>query len=164
DSDAADRVCNADPVRVFDVMMRKNVITRERFDTLPKSMRSFSLLKALSRRELRGEPLLSDDESTVYATAFSNSGFTGPINWYRNWTRNWKSTADVEQSVRTPTLFIGARNDVIVTEKQIAAMPDYVPDLETHILEACGHWSQQERPDAVNALLVDWLQRRQQPV
>jgi len=25
------------------------------------------------------------------------------------------------------------------------------------MLEDCGHWSQQEKPDEVNALLLDWL-------
>ena len=27
------------------------------------------------------------------------------------------------------------------------------------MLPGCGHWTQQERPDEVNALLVDWLKR-----
>jgi pimeloyl-ACP methyl ester carboxylesterase len=26
-----------------------------------------------------------------------------------------------------------------------------------HILPGCGHWTQQERPDDVNAILVPWL-------
>jgi pimeloyl-ACP methyl ester carboxylesterase len=35
-----------------------------------------------------------------------------------------------------------------------------VPDLERHTLADCGHWTQQEQPEAVNALLLDWLARR----
>jgi hypothetical protein len=27
----------------------------------------------------------------------------------------------------------------------------------SHILDATGHWIQQERPDEVNVLLTDWL-------
>ena len=30
---------------------------------------------------------------------------------------------------------------------------------EKHILDGCGHWIQQERPDEVNALLLEWLAR-----
>jgi pimeloyl-ACP methyl ester carboxylesterase len=26
-----------------------------------------------------------------------------------------------------------------------------------HLLEGCGHWTQQERPAEVNALLLAWL-------
>ncbi|MFI9004697.1 hypothetical protein [Streptomyces sp. NPDC053541] len=27
----------------------------------------------------------------------------------------------------------------------------------SHLLDGCGHWIQQERPDEVNHLLTDWL-------
>jgi pimeloyl-ACP methyl ester carboxylesterase len=27
----------------------------------------------------------------------------------------------------------------------------------SHLLDGCGHWVQQERPDEVNGLLADWL-------
>jgi pimeloyl-ACP methyl ester carboxylesterase len=33
-------------------------------------------------------------------------------------------------------------------------------DLELHMIARCGHWTQQEKPDELNALLVDWLRRR----
>jgi len=159
DSDEADRRCDENPAWVIEVMMRRNVITRERFNMLPKRMKSFSLLAALSRSEPSGETLLTPEELKVYAAAFAAGGFTGPINWYRNWTRNWETTAKVEQIVRVPTLFIGADNDIVVSLNQIATMSAYVPDLEMHMLEDCGHWSQQEKPDEVNALLLDWLSR-----
>lgn len=157
DSDEADRLCTADPAQVFDVMMRKGVITRERFEQLPKSMRAFSLLAALRRKELSGEALLSAEEQQVYVEAFAAGGFTGPINYYRNWTHNWQSTESIPQDVIVPTLFIGAVDDVIISPGQIEAMRPYVRDLQIHMLEDCGHWSQQEKPDAVNALLLDWL-------
>jgi pimeloyl-ACP methyl ester carboxylesterase len=38
-------------------------------------------------------------------------------------------------------------------------MKPYVTDLESHVLQNCGHWSQQEKPDEVNRLLIDWLTR-----
>ena len=161
DSDEADRRCAEDPAWVFEVMMRRNVVTRERFNTLSPQKRSFSLLSALDRSKLTGEALLAPEELDVYAHAFGAGGFTGPINWYRNWTKNWASTADVDQTVRVPTLFIGADNDVIVSDGQIERMQPHVVDLEVHMLRDCGHWSQQEQPAEVNALMLDWLSRRQ---
>lgn len=160
DSDAADRRCAEDPSWVFEVMMRRNAITRERFNSLPTKMRGFSLLAALDRTELAGESLLSPAEAQVYVDAFRAGGFTGPINWYRNWTHNWASTVNVDQTVRVPTLFIGAVDDVIISPSQIEAMRPHVADLEIHMLDNCGHWSQQEKPDDVNGLLLDWLNRR----
>jgi pimeloyl-ACP methyl ester carboxylesterase len=26
-----------------------------------------------------------------------------------------------------------------------------------HLIEGCGHWTQQERPEEVSRLLIDWL-------
>ena len=159
DSDEADRKCAADPARVFEVMMRKGAVTREHFNSLPPAMRSFSILAALERTELAGDALLSDEEARVYIDAFAAGGFTGPINYYRNWTHNWETAANVEQQITVPSLFIGAVNDVIISPEQIAAMQPHVNDLEMHMLDNCGHWSQQEKPDEVNALLLDWLAR-----
>ncbi len=28
------------------------------------------------------------------------------------------------------------------------------------LIKDCGHWTQQEHPNQVNALLIDWLKRR----
>jgi pimeloyl-ACP methyl ester carboxylesterase len=40
----------------------------------------------------------------------------------------------------------------------IAIMRNFVPNLQgAHVLEGCGHWTQQERPDEVNARLIPWL-------
>ena len=159
DSDLADRTCEESPGRLFDVMMRRNQITRAEFNSLPKEMRQFSLLAALAGTELRGEPLLTPIERQVFVDAFTAGGFTAPIDWYRNWTHNWETTAGIDQVVRVPTLFIGADNDVIISPQQIDAMKPYVEELEVHMLENCGHWSQQEQPDEVNALILDWLER-----
>jgi len=160
DSDEADRRFAADVPHFFDVMMRRGQITRERFNLLPREKQVLSLLAAMDREESAGEALLSEEERTYYVAAFEKGGFTGPINWYRNWSRNWASTADERQVVDVPTLFIGARDDVIIAPHHIEAMKPHVPDLETHMLDDCGHWTQQEKPDEVNSLLLDWLGRR----
>jgi pimeloyl-ACP methyl ester carboxylesterase len=37
-------------------------------------------------------------------------------------------------------------------------MRKFVPDLRgAYLLEGCGHWTQQERPEAVNTYLLEWL-------
>ena len=39
-----------------------------------------------------------------------------------------------------------------------ALMREHVTDLRgAHVLAGCGHWTQQERPDEVNAILIPWL-------
>ena len=160
DSDEADRAFAEDPARFFDVVMRHQQISRQQFDSLPAERKVVNFLRSLRQERHSGEPLLLDAERDYYAAAFARSGFTGPINWYRNWTHNWRVTEGLDPTITIPTLFIGAVDDVIVAPEQIEAMRPLVTDLTIHMLEDCGHWSQQEKPAAVNGLILDWLVQR----
>lgn len=157
DSDEADAAFAADPVHFFNVMMRKNQITREQFNALPRRMKALSLLKTMARRKSGGEALLNDDERDYFANAFATTGFTKPINWYRNWSRNWQALDGVSQTINIPTLFFDAADDVIIMPEHVEAMKPFVPDLTIHRLEGCGHWSQQEKPEEVNRVMLAWL-------
>ena len=158
DSDEADRAFAANPAHFFDMMMRKHQISRALFDRLPAHKKVLSLLQVMARAESSGDALLTDDERDYFASAFEKSGFTNPINWYRNWTRNWQALEGVNEVIDIPTLFIGAADDVVIEPHHIEAMKPLVPNLTLKMLEPCGHWTQQERPDDVNRLIVDWLQ------
>jgi pimeloyl-ACP methyl ester carboxylesterase len=39
-------------------------------------------------------------------------------------------------------------------------METYVPDLETVMIEGCGHWTQQEKPVELNRVMTGWLRKR----
>lgn len=159
DSDEADRLFESDTRHFFEVMMRKRQVSRERFDQLPPAMKSLSLIKVFQRRQSSGQPLLTDDELDYFVAAFERSGFTGPINWYRNWTYNWKQLEGYDDVIAIPTLFIGARDDVVISLDHIENMKPLLPNLELHMIDDCGHWSQQEHPATVNRLILDWLRR-----
>ena len=160
DSDEADRVFAADPRHFINRMMRRNVITRAQFEKLPPEYQVISLLRSTRAKEASGEPLLTDAELDYYGSAFGKGGFTGPINWYRNFTHNWEQLEGVDHQVHIPTLFIGAADDVVISLQHIEGMKPLVDDLTVHMLEGCGHWTQQERPDDVNRLMLDWLVER----
>lgn len=160
DSDEADRAFAQDPEHFFDVTMRRNGVSRAVFDNLPAERKVISLLRPLSKERHSGEPLLTPDERRYYASCYASSGFTGAINWYRNWRHNWEILEGVDHTIDVPTLFIGAVDDVIISPEHIEGMKPLVTDLEIHMLRDCGHWSQQERPEDVNRLIIDWLVRR----
>jgi len=108
-----------------------------------------------------GEALLTPAELAVFVEAFQRSGFTGPINWYRNFTRNWERSAELPARVDgLPCLMITAEKDPVLSPAMAEPMPAFVSDLETHMVEGSGHWTQQEKPDDVNRLMLDWLDRR----
>ena len=110
-------------------------------------------------------PWLPAADVAVYGAAFAASGFRGPLNWYRNLRRNTGLLAPWRgQPIRQPSLFIaGTRDDVLkfpASQAQIDAYPRTLPGLRgCHLLDGAGHWIQRERADAVNALLIDFLQR-----
>lgn len=108
---------------------------------------------------------LSEDDLDFYEAEFKQSGFRGPLNRYRNhvadyeWLQGWKG-----KRIEQPALFIGGTRDPAtylfgaVTDP-IALMKMFAPKVEGHILNGVGHWTQQERPDEVNRILIDWIKR-----
>ena len=110
-------------------------------------------------------PWLNEADLDYYEAEFKASGFAGPLNRYRNheadfdWLRAWQG-----KRIEQPSLFIGGTRDPATTlfgaaPDPVAMMRLFAPKVEGHVLEGVGHWTQQERPEKVNALLLDWLGR-----
>ncbi|MFB7011881.1 MULTISPECIES: alpha/beta fold hydrolase [unclassified Streptomyces] len=104
---------------------------------------------------------LTEDDLDVYAGEFERTGMTGALNRYRNMDRDWEDLAPHRGApIKQPSLFIGGALDASTTwmSDAIGAYPATLPGLaSTHILDGCGHWIQQERPEEVNRLLTAWL-------
>ncbi|MEV4357798.1 alpha/beta hydrolase [Nonomuraea sp. NPDC049625] len=104
---------------------------------------------------------LTEDDLEVYAGEFERTGMTGALNRYRNMDRDWKDLADFNGApIKQPSLFIGGSLDASTTwmADAINAYPATLPGLvSSHLLDGCGHWIQQERPEEVNLLLTEWL-------
>ena len=106
------------------------------------------------------EPILSAEEKKVFVDTFARTGFTGGINWYRNFSRNWQRSAELDHTVRVPSLMIMAENDRVLPPSAADGMERIVPDLEKYLVRGSGHWTQQEKPDEVSAKLIEWRRRR----
>jgi pimeloyl-ACP methyl ester carboxylesterase len=106
---------------------------------------------------------LTERDLAVMTDNFSRSGFRGGLNYYRNIDRNWELTGPWQDArIMQPALFIGGTKDVVLHPKfsgpALKAMPQMVPNLRKVVmLEGAGHWVQQERPEEVNAALVEFL-------
>ncbi|QKW08130.1 alpha/beta hydrolase [Streptomyces sp. NA04227] len=104
---------------------------------------------------------LDAHELDVYAGEFERTGMTGALNRYRNMDRDWEDLADLDGAPLTqPSLFAGGALDASLTwlSESIEAFPVTLPGLVTsQILDGCGHWIQQERPEEVNRMLTEWL-------
>jgi epoxide hydrolase A/B len=105
---------------------------------------------------------LTDADIASYVTEFAESGFTGPLNWYRNIDRNWSLTSPWDGALITPpALFLGGDRDPVIswhdTTKLESNLRALVPNLRGCTLyPGAGHWLQQERPEQVNTDLIEF--------
>jgi pimeloyl-ACP methyl ester carboxylesterase len=107
---------------------------------------------------------LTDEELAVYAEAFGRTGFQGGLQWYRCGTSPEIVAELVELSGRTidvPSLFIAGAADWGIYQKpgdfermQRDACSRMRP---CQLVQGAGHWVQQEQPEAVTRLLLDFL-------
>jgi len=101
---------------------------------------------------------MSEAEFAVYLDAFVAGGITAPLNLYRNIDRNVADAAPfAHATVTAPTLMIATDADPVLPALLAEGMQRWVPDLRTELIAGCGHWTQQERPDEVNRLLIGFL-------
>ena len=106
---------------------------------------------------------LTDADLDYYTGEFAASGFRGPLNRYRNHQRDFEYLSGFEgRKIEQPSLFIGGERDLVLSMlgrgNLVEIMRAEMTDLRgADILAGCGHWTQQERPDEVNARLIPWL-------
>ncbi|WP_421865270.1 alpha/beta fold hydrolase [Parvibaculum sp.] len=158
----AEGIFDKDVARSMRFWYRKSAMKLADFDKLPAEQKNLSFINsfAADESEWPGEQLLNAEELDYYTKAFQKSGFEGGINWYRNFTRNWKDSESLVEKVNAPSLMISAADDIVLRPEMTEGMEQYVPDLEKHVIPDCGHWTQSEKPEELNTLMVDWLKRR----
>ena len=104
---------------------------------------------------------MSADHFQHYVDAFTAGGFKRPFDWYRNIDRNWRDTAFLQgKTIDQPSLFIVGEKDPVrhYAGRHEAAQGDWLTNLRGQVvIDDAGHWIQQERADAVNAALIDFL-------
>lgn len=117
-----------------------------------------------------GEPVdlpewMSAKDLDFYVAQFTETGFRGGLNYYRNFDRNWVITENLDQLVSVPAMFIAGSKDLTIEhlgkEQLHERMSGLVPDLrELHWVEGAGHWIQQEESEICNRALLDFLKQQ----
>jgi pimeloyl-ACP methyl ester carboxylesterase len=123
---------------------------------------TFALIRMLQAWDPAVDPrpsLLTTAEMAEFVESFERTGFTGGINWYRNFTRNWERSAHIVDRVEAPSLMVMAELDAVLPPSAADGMETFVPHLERALVEGSGHWTQQEKPEEVNRIIMDWLGR-----
>lgn len=159
EADAPEQILEKDVAGFFRLMFR-----RPKFETVPEKLdnRVFDLLGRLENGPPpRDEDIVLDEtDLAIFVEAYRRSGFTGGINLYRNIDRNWERMKTHDPIIEHPALWIGAASDIYLPPGGADDMQRLVPNVEKHIIPACGHWVMWEKPAELNALMIDWLLRK----
>lgn len=107
---------------------------------------------------------LTEADVAYYTAEFERTGFRGALNWYRTSRTNFELLAAWRWApLVAPSLFIAGERDPVVNWPGMQPLIDNLQSLsmpnlsKAVLLEGCGHWTQQERPDRVNELLLEFL-------
>ena len=115
---------------------------------------------------------LTEAEVDVYATEYVRTGFTGALQGYRvRRGSDPRSIAEMQtfsgRAIDVPAQFIAGKSDWGVYQT-----PGAVDKMRTsacsrmvgfHLLDGAGHWVQQEQPEQVTALLIEFLRDYAKP-
>ena len=109
---------------------------------------------------------LPEAELAVYVAEYARTGFQGGLNWYHSRV-SAQFTGDMQlyagRRIEVPAQFIAGASDWGIYQKpgDFEAMQTSVCArfAGAHLVEGAGHWVQQEQPQAVNTLLLDFLKR-----
>jgi len=157
----AEAVLDENPRSVFEKLMRRAVPAEELQAEMLERGGDMNPFRQLDTLPERGEPLLSKEELDFYTDEFARTGFRGGISWYRNFDRNWAAHPEIGVTkIDHPALMVTAEWDMALQPVMAADMPSRCNDLETVMIEKCGHWTQQEKAEELNGIMVDWLARR----
>ena len=103
---------------------------------------------------------LTEQDLNYYATAYKKTGLTPALNFYRNDEDYYKQKEIYKRGITQPVLFIGGGNEAAVRFGSLEPMKTALPNLRKAIvLQDCGHWVQQERPEEVNKEIIAFLDK-----
>ena len=94
----------------------------------------------------------------TYANAALRPGaLKSMINYYRALLRRPDSRDIGDARVEVPTLMIWGEKDASLNIHCTQGTEEWVPNFTLHRFPGVSHWVQQEAPDAVNAVLGEWI-------
>src|ERR1700674_755372 len=115
---------------------------------------------------------LTEAEVEVYATEYGRTGFTGALQGYRvRRGSDPRSIAEMQtfsgRTIDVPSQYIAGKSDwgVYQTPGAVDKMRNSASTrmVGFHLVDGAGHWVQQEQPEMVSALLVQFLRDYAKP-
>jgi pimeloyl-ACP methyl ester carboxylesterase len=110
---------------------------------------------------------LPDEDLRIYSAEYGRTGFQGGLQNYRVGSSG-RFTAELQtfsgRTIDVPALFIAGKSDWGVYQRpgSFEAMQKTAGTnmRGAHLIDGAGHWVQQEQPEAVSRLIVEFLERK----
>ncbi|XP_014518025.1 uncharacterized protein LOC106775415 [Vigna radiata var. radiata] len=110
---------------------------------------------------------LSEDDLAYYVSKYEKTGFTGPLNYYRNGNSNWELTAPwIGVKVQVPVKFITGELDMVYTSLNMkeyihgGGFKQDVPNLEEVIVQKdVAHFNNQEAAEEISNYIYEFIKK-----
>lgn len=99
----------------------------------------------------------TDEDVEAYKYALSQSGLSGPLNYYRNIFTNDLPRGYSRSKIKAPTLVVWGNKDKALTTDCLIGTEQYVEDLTIKYVDGANHWVQMDAPEAVNKYIREFL-------
>ena len=116
-----------------------------------------------SAKEIAACKWLTDEELAVYAAEFAQTGFQGGLQWYRCTGGIYTSELEMfsGRTIDVPVCFIAGKSDWGVYQNSGALVRMQTVACTqwrgTNFVDGAGHWVQQEQPEEVSRLLLQFI-------
>jgi pimeloyl-ACP methyl ester carboxylesterase len=121
---------------------------------------NFASLERTLRRDPLRPAVFSEDDIRRYKEALSRPGaLTAAVNYYRAAFRQLHRASDATPPITVPTLLIWGERDHYLGPRLTEGLERWVPGIRIERLPGVSHWIQNDAPERVNELLVEFLRR-----
>jgi pimeloyl-ACP methyl ester carboxylesterase len=118
----------------------------------------FRLLERVLRREPTNPHAFTPEDIKEYKKALGGpDGLTGPLHYYRAALRYPGDLYGLPQTVLAPTLVIWGCRDPYLSVRLTERLDAWVGNLRIERIEQASHWVQNDMPEQVNHLLIEFL-------
>jgi pimeloyl-ACP methyl ester carboxylesterase len=119
---------------------------------------NFAALEQAWRTQPVHPGAFTPDDIAEYKHAFSGpDALTGPLNYYRAAFRHRQDMFGPPQQIAAPTMLIWGERDPFATLQLITGLEEWIPQIRIERIPDASHWVQNDVPDRVNELLLDFL-------
>jgi pimeloyl-ACP methyl ester carboxylesterase len=122
------------------------------------SAANFALLDRGWRKQPLNPDAFTDEDISMYKHALTIHGLTPPLNFYRAGLRYRGDLFGQPQQILSPTLVVWGEDDPFMSSAVLNKLAPWVPTVTVRSLARASHWVQNDSPQFVNKLLIEFLQ------